>query len=66
MNATSQTGQTGFTLIELLVSVLILSFGLLGIGGMMGFSLKSNSSSYLKQQSVQSAYNAVLQATSIL
>jgi type IV pilus assembly protein PilV len=59
MNTLSKTGQTGFTLIELLVSVLILSFGLLGIGGMMGFTLKSNSSSYLKQLSVQSAYNIV-------
>jgi type IV pilus assembly protein PilV len=55
----AKAGQSGFTLIELLVSVLILSFGLLGIGGMMGFTLKSNSSSYLKQLSVQSAYNIV-------
>ena len=59
MNAPSKIGQTGFTLIELLVSVLILSFGLLGIAAMMGVSLKSNSSSYLKQQSVQSAYNII-------
>jgi type IV pilus assembly protein PilV len=56
---TAKTGQTGFTLIELLVSLLILSFGLLGIGGMMGFTLKSNSSSYLKQLSVQSATNII-------
>lgn len=59
MKATVKKTQTGFTLIELLVSVLILAFGLLGIGGMMGFTLKSNSSSYLKQQSVQSAYNII-------
>lgn len=59
MNASSRTSQAGFTLIELLVSVLILSFGLLGIAGMMGLTLRSNSSSYLKQQSVQSAANIV-------
>ena len=59
MNATSKTGQGGFTLVELLVSVLILAFGLLGIGGMLGFTLKSNSSSYLKQLSVQSAANII-------
>lgn len=59
MNATSKPGQTGFTLIELLVSLLIMSFGMLGIAGMMGFTLKSNNSSYLKQQSVQAAYNIV-------
>lgn len=59
MNATSKTSQAGFTLLELLVSVLILAFGLLGIGSMMGFALKANSSSYLKQQSIQSAYNII-------
>jgi type IV pilus assembly protein PilV len=59
LSKTAKTSQSGFTLIELLVSVLILSFGLLGIGGMMGFTLKSNSSSYLKQLSVQSASNII-------
>lgn len=59
MNAPSRPSQAGFTLIEVLVSVLILSFGLLGIAGMMGLTLKSNNSSYLQQQSVQSAANIV-------
>ena len=59
MNATARKRQTGFTLLELLVSVLILSFGLLGIGGMMALTLKSNGSSYFKQLSVQSAYNII-------
>lgn len=51
------TRQRGFTLVEILVSVLILAFGLLGIGAMLGLTLKSNSSSFLKQLAVQSAYN---------
>lgn len=51
--------QRGFTLIEILISLVILSFGLLGIAGMMGQSIKSNSSSYLKQRSIQSAYNII-------
>ncbi|MEO7128181.1 MAG: type IV pilus modification protein PilV [Rhodoferax sp.] len=59
MIATAKTRQTGFTLLELLVSVLILSFGLLGIGGMMALTLKSNGSSYFKQLSVQTAYNVI-------
>jgi type IV pilus assembly protein PilV len=59
LSKTAKTGQSGFTLVELLVSILILSFGLLAIGAMMGFTLKSNTSSYLKQLSVQSAYNIV-------
>lgn len=59
MDASSNKTQTGFTLIEVLVSVLILVFGLLGIAGMLGFTLKSNSSSYLKQLSIQSAYTMI-------
>jgi type IV pilus assembly protein PilV len=59
MKSRSKKSQTGFTLIELLISVLILSFGLLGVGGMMALTLKSNSSSYVKQLSVQSAYNII-------
>jgi len=59
MNAQSKNIQTGFTLIELLVSIVILAFGLLGVGGMLAFTLKSNSSSYLKQLSVQSAYTMI-------
>lgn len=36
----SYAAQTGFTLIEVLVSIVILSFGLLGIAGMQAASLK--------------------------
>lgn len=40
----------GFTLLEVLVAVLVFSFGLLGIGGMMTISVKNNHNGYLRSQ----------------
>jgi type IV pilus assembly protein PilV len=51
--------QSGFALVEVLVSLFILAIGMLGIAAMTLVSAKSNSSSYLKQQAVQSAYDIV-------
>lgn len=51
--------QTGFALIEVLVAVLVLAFGMLGLAAMLMAGHKSNSSSYAKQQAVQSAYDIV-------
>lgn len=42
--------QKGFSLLEILVTLVILSFGLLGIAGIIVNSLKSNQSSYSRTQ----------------
>ncbi len=47
----------GFTMLEVLVALVILSMGLLGIAALLVTTQKSNSSSYIRQQAVQSAYN---------
>ncbi len=49
----------GFSLFEVLVALVILAIGMLGIARMLMIAHKSNSSSYLKQQSIQSAYDIV-------
>lgn len=40
----------GFTLIEVLVAVVIFSFGLLGIAGLMTISVRNNNNGYLRSQ----------------
>jgi len=40
----------GFTLIEVLVAVLVFSFGMLGIAGMMTISVRNNHNGYLRSQ----------------
>ncbi len=42
--------EEGFTLLEVLVSVLVFSFGLLGIAGMMTISVRNNHNGYLRSQ----------------
>lgn len=49
----------GFTLIEVLVALVVMAFGLLGIAGLLLVTLRTNTSSSMKQQAVQAAYNAV-------
>jgi type IV pilus assembly protein PilV len=49
----------GFSLFEVLVALVILAIGMLGIARMLMIAHKSNSSSYVKQQSIQSAYDIV-------
>lgn len=49
----------GFALFELLISLVIWAIGILGISGLLLLSIRSNNSSYLKQLSVQSAYDIV-------
>lgn len=50
---------SGFTLIEVLVALVVMAFGLLGVATLLLMTLRSNTSSVMKQQAVQSAYNAV-------
>jgi type IV pilus assembly protein PilV len=42
--------QTGFSLIEVLVTLVIISFGMLGIAGVIINGLKNNNSSYARTQ----------------
>ena len=43
-------GQTGATLIEVLVAIVVSSFGLLGMAGLLSVSAKVNNSAYLRTQ----------------
>jgi type IV pilus assembly protein PilV len=49
----------GFALLEVLIAVVVLAFGMLGIAGLLLTAHKANSSSYIKQQAVQSAYDVI-------
>lgn len=42
--------QKGFSLIEVLVTIVIISFGMLGVAGVIVNSLKNNNSSYARTQ----------------
>ncbi len=42
--------QNGFSMLEVLVTMMIVSFGLLGIAGIIANGLKANSSSYARSQ----------------
>ncbi len=49
--------KSGFTLIEVLISILVLSFGLLGLAGLQALGLKNNVSAYHRGQATQLAYD---------
>lgn len=42
--------QQGSTLIEILIAILVVAVGLIGMAGMLGYSLKGNQSAYLRTQ----------------
>ncbi|MBV1790122.1 type IV pilus modification protein PilV [Marinobacterium sp. D7] len=48
--------EKGITLIEILVALLVISVGLLGVSGMLAFTVKSSHSSYLRSQATMLAY----------
>ncbi len=49
----------GFTLIEILVSIVVFSFGLLGVAGLMTISVRNNNNGYLRSQANFLAENMV-------
>lgn len=59
MNRLSQKNDQGFTLLEVLVAVMVFSFGLLGIAGLMSISVKNNHNGYLRSQANFLAENMV-------
>lgn len=48
--------QRGATLLEVLVAILVLSFGLLGLGALQANALKNNQSSFQRTQAVMLSY----------
>jgi len=59
MKKEKRSSQAGFAMIEVLASVLILAFCLLSIAGLLVFTQKSNTSSYVKQQAIQSTADII-------
>ena len=53
----SPSRQSGFTIIEAMISLVILTFGLLGVGSMVMKGLTMNHSSYLRSLAMQQAYD---------
>jgi type IV pilus assembly protein PilV len=47
----------GFSLFEVLIALIILAIGMLGIAKTLLIAHKSNSSNYMRQQAIQSAYD---------
>lgn len=52
-----KNSQQGFSLLEVLIALIILGIGMIGIARMLIIAHKTNSSSYSRQQAVQSAYD---------
>lgn len=57
MNVRRKKCQQGFSLFEVLIALVILALGMLGIAHMLLITHKTNSSSYIRQQAIQSAYD---------
>lgn len=55
----SRAGQSGVTLIEILVSILVLSFGVLGVAALHTISLQGAQSAYERTQAVKVAYETL-------
>lgn len=59
MNTMKKKAQRGFSLFEVLVALVLLAIGMLGIARMLMIAHKSTSSSHIRQQAIQSAYNII-------
>ncbi len=51
--------QNGFTLIEAMIAVVVFSFGLLGVAGVMIVSVKNNHNGYLRSQATFLAHSII-------
>lgn len=51
--------QNGFTLIEVMIAVVVFSFGLLGVAGVMIVSVKSNHNGYMRSQATFLAHSII-------
>lgn len=49
--------QSGISMVEVLVSIVVLSFGLLGLAGLQADGLRSNNDAYMKSQATLLAYD---------
>jgi type IV pilus assembly protein PilV len=49
--------ERGFTLLEALISILVISFGLLGLAGALTLSMQNNASSALRTKAIALAYD---------
>lgn len=56
MSSKPRSDQCGATLLEVLVAILILAFGLLGLGALQINALKNNQSSFQRTQAVMLTY----------
>ena len=56
---TNNKRQKGFTLIEAMISVVVFSFGLLGVAGVMLVAVKSNHNGYMRSQATFLAHSMV-------
>lgn len=46
-------------MLEVLISILVIAFGLLGLAGLQGFSIRNNHNAYLRNQATLAAYDIV-------
>ncbi len=59
MHRQKKRHQNGFTLIEAMIAVVVFSFGLLGVAGVMIISVKNNHNGYLRSQANFLAHSIV-------
>lgn len=57
MKTNAQTRPSGFAMLEVLISILVIAFGLLGLAGLQGFSIRNNHNAYLRSQATLFAYD---------
>ena len=57
MKTHSHTLTNGFAMLEILISILVIAFGLLGLAGLQGFSIRNNHNAYLRNQATLLAYD---------